>query len=722
MIRNMTATFGKLDQDSVSFYPGLNIIYAPNESGKSTWCHFIRTMLYGLPTRDRGASADKNRFAPWSGAAMRGRMELEADGEKYTVVRDTLRSASPMASFSCTYTGTATDIPDITSQNLGEKLLGIGRDVFVRSAFIGQSGLALDQDAELERRIAALVSSGQEDISFSESYDRLKKQLSRRKHNKTGTIPALEHEVAQLTDALQHLQSLQMQETAAKEQVQQFTRQTEDIRQRLAQWEALQKQEALRRCLLAEQQVKTAETQLSSLKSSFGALPDATELARLDGTAVTLDQTLSDAQSAEHTAQEKQQAAAIAHAALQQHPLYPADESQLNAKLRTMTPKRFSPWVAVLILLLGSGMDLALWFLLSPSPLLMLVGASAVVVSLYIYNIIRRKNNRVIASKRAQLQADIQAYSQLQQQYHAAQAAAEHATLTARGLHDNCRQGLLQLLGHVQAFAPQATNLTNVRGALEQAIEHRARLDRAQQAVREAQLQAQFLRARLPQGPFPHPHEVLPHPATSYAQLQDALPRAIANTQSAQSRLDRLTGQLHAAGDRDALESRLYQKEQQLLQAQREYEALTVAMGALERADLAMQSRFSPALGQRAAQIFSAFTGGKYHKVLLHRDFSLSAESQGEITPHSIQQLSQGAADQLYLAVRLAICDMVLPAEKNCPIILDDALANFDDTRLHSALDWLAEESKHRQILLFTCQKRESNYFSHHDNVHLLSL
>jgi len=127
-------------------------------------------------------------------------------------------------------------------------------------------------------------------------------------------------------------------------------------------------------------------------------------------------------------------------------------------------------------------------------------------------------------------------------------------------------------------------------------------------------------------------------------------------------------------------------------------------------------------LGQRAAQIFSAFTGGKYHKVLLHRDFSLSAESQGEITPHSIQQLSQGAADQLYLAVRLAICDMVLPAEKNCPIILDDALANFDDTRLHSALDWLAEESKHRQILLFTCQKRESNYFSHHDNVHLLSL
>lgn len=60
----------------------------------------------------------------------------------------------------------------------------------------------------------------------------------------------------------------------------------------------------------------------------------------------------------------------------------------------------------------------------------------------------------------------------------------------------------------------------------------------------------------------------------------------------------------------------------------------------------------------------------------------------------SIQQLSQGAADQLYLAVRLAICDMVLPAEKHVPLILDDALVTFDDDRLRAALDYLLSESK----------------------------
>ena len=54
----MIATFGKLQQSELQLRPGLNLIYAPNESGKSTWAAFLRTMLYGLSTRERGALAD----------------------------------------------------------------------------------------------------------------------------------------------------------------------------------------------------------------------------------------------------------------------------------------------------------------------------------------------------------------------------------------------------------------------------------------------------------------------------------------------------------------------------------------------------------------------------------------------------------------------------------------------------------------------------------------
>ena len=78
-IYSMTATFGKLEHETLTLEPGLNIIDAPNEWGKSTWCAFLVTMLYGLDTRaktTKTALADKERYAPWSGAPMSGRIDL----------------------------------------------------------------------------------------------------------------------------------------------------------------------------------------------------------------------------------------------------------------------------------------------------------------------------------------------------------------------------------------------------------------------------------------------------------------------------------------------------------------------------------------------------------------------------------------------------------------------------------------------------------------------
>lgn len=724
LIRNMTATFGKLDNVSMSLQPGLNIIYAPNESGKSTWCHFIRTMLYGLPSRDRGALADKNRFTPWNGGSMRGSMDAEIESHRYTIVRDTLRPTSPMGAFSCTYTDTATEVSHITAQSVGESLLGVGREVFSRSAFITQSGLPLDGDAELERRISALVSSGQEDISFSESYERLKKQLNRHKHNKTGLIPSLEAEIAQLSVSLQQIQSLHEQEAAAKEQLQQYTRQAEELQQRLAQWDALQKQDALRRCLQAEIAAKEASALAASLQFAAANLPSAAELNRLEGMAATLDQTLAQAESAAEDARNKQHLAKEARSLWQQHPLHPKDENQLTTQLQALQPKRFSLWAVAASLFLSISLSMAFLFLLpNLAPLIVLgSGAAMAAAILLIYNCIRRKRNRILSAQQSQLQTDSNIYLSLYRQYCVSEEEAKRAISLAKGLHDNCRQGLLQLLGQVQPFAPQATNLTNVRGMLDAAIIRRAKLDKALQAAAETQSHAELLRAHLPAGPLPDPQQVLFRPSTSQQQLQEALPRTLANAQNARSQLDTLSGQLRAAGDRDVLESRLAQKRQQLQKLQQEYSAIAAAMVALEQANCTMQSRFSPLLGRRAAEIFSAFTGGKYQKVFLQRDFSVSAEPHGDIASRSVHLLSQGAADQLYLAVRLAICEMVLPAENACPIILDDALANFDDERLHYALNWLADEGSRRQILLFTCQKREGDYLAGRSGIHVLSL
>ena len=114
------------------------------------------------------------------------------------------------------------------------------------------------------------------------------------------------------------------------------------------------------------------------------------------------------------------------------------------------------------------------------------------------------------------------------------------------------------------------------------------------------------------------------------------------------------------------------------------YDALAMALGSLRTANVALQNRFSPELGRRAAEIFADMTGSDWSSILLDREFHLSAETDSDPTRRNVQLLSTGPADQLYLAVRLAICEMILPPEQNPPLILDDALSAVDtDTEEH---------------------------------------
>jgi uncharacterized protein YhaN len=140
-------------------------------------------------------------------------------------------------------------------------------------------------------------------------------------------------------------------------------------------------------------------------------------------------------------------------------------------------------------------------------------------------------------------------------------------------------------------------------------------------------------------------------------------------------------------------------------QMQGEYDAITLALEALRDADREIQTRFSPELGRVAARYMSAVTGGRYEDVLINRDFSARTRTKGDAVARDAEYLSAGTLDLMYLAVRLAVCELALPDGETCPLILDDALVNLDDERLEQAMKLLAEVSKERQVILFTCRK-----------------
>ena len=725
-ILHLTATFGRLEHQELTLSPGLNVLYAPNETGKSTWGAFIRTMLYGLSTRERGPLADKNRFAPWSGAAMQGRMDVSTAEGAYTLLRDTKRASSPMGEFSCTYTGTATPVAGITAQNAGDALLGVPREVFERSAFIGQNALAVDQDAELERRIAALITTGEEDTSYSQSYERLKKQLNRRKHNKTGLIPALEREIDDLQLSLRDLDALEAQARQAQNALDELEQQAAALRQQAAQWQALEQQSRAAEYAKAVQSADEAARRAALLEESAAGLPDGQGLALLEGQAAALQEDLAGLTQQRREADQARQTAESAREALAAHPLYPSDETALRQRVDAIAPEK-APTVLLPIFTAGiiviAGV-LAFLFRADPLPFWIFTAMAVlgIVTTASAVTLRRRaiaERQKFAESQRVKLEAQIAEYLPLREQEARLQAEARRLDDAADGAEDTCRRRLAALLAQVRTFEPAVTDLSGAQIALASVRRRLAELTAAHQQARETAL----YRDALQKPDRPAATAAVPSvPALSRETVDAELVRVQARLTAERSRLDTLTGQIRSLDRSSDLQDQLAQKREQLSSLQAEYDAITLAMDALTQANTTLQNRFSPALGARAAEIFSAITAGRYDKVLLSRDFSLSAEMSGDPVGRSIRLLSQGAADQLYLAVRLAICDMVLPAEKRVPLILDDALVSFDDDRLRAALDYLLAESEKRQILLFTCQKREMDYLSGRENVTIACL
>lgn len=676
-ILQANATYGKLNQAQLSLQSGLNVICAPNEGGKSTWSRFLLTMFYGLNTRQRGELADKNRFQPWSGSPMQGRLELAVGEDVLTLSRRTQRADSPMGVFSCTYAGTDTPARGLDALRCGETLLGVPQSVYQRCAFISSGSMAIDADADLERRINALISTGEEKISFSQAETRLKRQLHQRKYNRSGAIPLLESEIASLSSAQAEVQDLAERETSLRQQLRQV--QEEQVTLRAAQQQEAQQRIAEKQRLLQSLPDSAA---LQSINEQLGAVRSMGE----------------QVQQARDAAAAQEQTIQVQLQELSRNPLHPMTKPELEAQLQIQPPA--PPQVAQLLISLALGLCGGgfLWYEIGQSQLLWLCAACAVTalaagnfLRLLIQRIRRQQVRRRELQRQEELRKLADSYLPMLEKLEEQRSLLQQRQQAVADSEQRLRATLADLLTVVQKWDTGVHAPTDVRRFVQQMTQRREELT---EEIRQAQADAL--------------HAQTPDADGSAARLQ----QQIAQVQ----------GQLAALGGAEDAPQRIARKQEQLHRLQGEYDSLALALDVLRSANTTLQNRFSPELGRRAAEIFADMTGSPWSHILLDREFRLSAEAGSDPTRRSVQLLSSGTADQLYLAVRLAICEMVLPVEQNAPLILDDALLTFDDERLHKTLDYLVRLGEQRQILLFSCQSREADYLASRSGVHILNL
>ena len=729
-IKSMTATFGRLERARLEPGPGLTLIHAPNEGGKSTWAAFWRAMLYGIDTRDRdkkGYLADKNRYQPWSGARMEGELVLELAGRDITIRRGP-RGNTPFGAFSAVYTGTQEPVPGLTAANCGELLTGVGAEVFTRSAFLGEGNLSLTAAPELERRIAALVTSGEEDVSFSQAMEQLKAWKNRRQVNKSvGDIPKLETRLAQVQENLETLERSAALTARLEGEQAALARTQEGLARQAEIHRLLARRKLSDRYVQAEEECQAARKHLDNLETELAArpIPDREELKRAQGELQYIKALEEELKQGEPALKEAEKAAAKAkETAKDEHfPQMSGEETvakaaEIAAAVQTDREK-LAKWMSpkltviglVLAALLGGGGWLVYRDVIAAAALALAVCFS-VVVHLLITHISAQKTRKRIAALLApygvQTPEELTALAQsYRERCQAADKAAHEVEViqTAVTERQSKRDSTkAELLDFVHAFAPEVTDLFGCSAALSRAlnIDHDLALARERAAAARRRLDDLAAQgAERQDGPIPE----LPIPDLGPRETDLALAQAAQRLEQVNAQLNQARGTLSAMGDPAVLSAQKEQLEERLARRRLELEAISLAMDALTQANTRLQERFSPELNRLTGQYMARLTGDKYPAVSLTRELEGFVREENGVLPRSALYLSRGTADQLYLALRLAVCRLCLPEKP--PILLDDALASFDDGRLTHALELLWELSGEQQLLLFTCQKRE---------------
>jgi len=591
-IYEMTATFGKLDHETLRLEPGMNVILAPNEWGKSTWCAFLTAMLYGIDTRERSNKdnlSDKEHYMPWSGKPMEGLIRLEYQGRDITIARRT-KGRVPLGEFCAFETATGLPVRELTADNCGQVLLGVERSVFRRSGFVTLKDMPVTQDEALRRRLNALVTTADESGAADHLAEKLKELKNKCHYHRTGLIPQCREQLEALNSQLRQRQALDesLNEAIAGE------------KELEAQREALQ---------LHKTWLDYREVQANAQRLSQAVEADGEARRRLEETKLLCDKHLS-----------RQEL-----------------EARLVVQEEASRPRTgwWLIWLAVLALA-GAG---ALAYFGE-----MMYGLYALIPALVLFVM------GVLAQRRHgrwERQRDIQ---------------FKQRELWLSQLRDwdeleQCRRGAEQARSHVKAL--RGLIRTVPRPAWGDMLD----LDQRETEEKLSELDQRLRRQRQLRG------EVL--------------------------------GRMEGIPQEQVLLEQIAQTKQRLQELERTYLALGYAQKALEEATQSLQKRFAPRILRRAEAFMTRLTRGRYSQLQLSQDLTLTAVAADEVVGRTSLWRSEGTADQMYLALRLAVWEALMPTG---PLVLDDALVRFDKRRLDAAMALLDELSQQHQIIVFTCR------------------
>ena len=674
------AGFGRLPDKEYTFSEGINVIAGPNEAGKTTLRQFLTAMLFGWE-KSRAKADPYKRYKPWSGTgAYGGVMELTAEGKEYRVERD-FTGEGPALTVRQYPSMREVPAPEGLLPAIGSRLTRAG---YENTVMVPQGSAAPEGDlAQLYANyIANMSRSKDRGIDVAEALETLS---SRRKilekHKTADSVAELRKSVETLKAREAELDRLAEEQAALRAEKDALARQMEALdseksaeeERAFAEW--LHGYEAYGEAVVKqESDIAALEERCRQREELLAELPDVDKIEeterRMD--ALLREREREDAKRETALAEAKAREARIAgrkrHTAWFWIPaivLFAAAAVWLFLATRTTETPVWKIWLGIVGATIGA-----------------VVAAGALAIRARCGKRLRaatkaREAAEALSERQRELAAEI-AMMPTEEALHAERDRAVGGKARAEALAERIAESEEALAESERVLTAERSKLLSELSALEPAD------DLTEGAVEKVR---GHILARSVQNKNRH------------AQLQaeaERLTERIARLSQALEDGDRVTG------DRLEAHQRLGEAERTLAAEQTEIAALQLAEDTVRNLSATIHDSFGKDLNKAVSAYADAFTDGAYAKLSADENLTVRTGSGAKATESSL--LSTGAAEQVSLALRLAVAEKMYAGE-HLPLVFDDSFVYYDNVRLRSALARLAATGE--QILIFSCTDRE---------------
>lgn len=747
------AAFGGLKNVQLSFQNGFNVVYGNNENGKTTIMNFIKMMFYG--TERGSAQISKNlrkKYTPWDNSGMAGSIDFENDGRNYRIERS-------FGSSNSTDKVTLIDLDlgtrETVSADIGASLFGLSSAAFERSIFIGQFGFPESNstaEGEINSKLSNLTLTGDQAISFDEVNARLQnaKFSLMSKSGKAGIYDKNLIAAKELAEKIENAKQVQL-EIENKKQL------GDALKNKILELSA--RAEQMKTKIDGEQDFRNAEklTELLALKEKLDAL---NETLRLEN-GQTADEMfvrkvefcLSKIESLETKMDAKLNENKIIEQNLQlalnpSIDATPEKLEELTKKLENLekektalsqktddlqkavnTPKSKSYIVFYALALV---LDIVAAATFNFNKLIFGACTGVSVIFLILAIILMLKGKSQSRNQKAEL-IDLK----LKENNLISIISSEKANITAINTALNSNASIIEKQEELLRNNKKELDLLEQEKVIEadtlfelfkryKAVDNIAvikdellEISKKATAQKEIKQNINYIlkdvgnisydeaRKKLANIKTPLENEIdFEGLKNQYSMLLSEITEQKTDLASLLTEIKSLSANL---GNIENDKIQLAELKNKILNQKDYCDSLDIAMSVLADSFIEVRRSFGSVLEKKASDIFKGITGGKYQSMSISKSFEIAVEKADTFGGKEIDYLSSGTADQAYLSLRLAICELMAQGGNLFPVLLDDALAQYDDNRTKTALEFLNEYSKNGQIIMFTCHNSVLN-------------